>query len=382
MRRPRLFALAAAIGAGLLLGPAAAQELAPYQMVRSLQLVQDRIAAGDHAALPMQNRLLEMTDQRLRRADRDEFEDIRNVNALLAFAMSGGNPATLEAALATGGASDEARKIGEAVLYYLNGDVARARQAFSHIDTARIDEVLRPSFYLIGATVQGQEAPSEALGQLDRARLLAPGTLVEEAALRRSLPLAVAADDAGRFLQASSQYARRFLRSPYAAQFAEDFVDGVVQLVSSITHDEIEAIVEWMSREQARAVYLRLARLAAIEGHGELLDFAATRASSIDADEPDLRSELYANISDVTSQNVSEVMARLEELDEDSLTRRDRRLLHAARAVAAEVIAPTHGTLPGDSDAAAPGNDATAAFVSSARSKLDEIDALLERNVR
>ncbi len=32
--------------------------LPPYQMVRSLQLVQDRIAAGDHAALPIQRKLL------------------------------------------------------------------------------------------------------------------------------------------------------------------------------------------------------------------------------------------------------------------------------------------------------------------------------------
>ena len=41
----------------------------PYQMVRSLQLVQDRIAGGDHAALPMQRKLLEMIDARFARDD-------------------------------------------------------------------------------------------------------------------------------------------------------------------------------------------------------------------------------------------------------------------------------------------------------------------------
>ena len=39
-------------------------------MVRSLQLVQDRIASGDDAALPMQRKLLEMIDKRLREAAR------------------------------------------------------------------------------------------------------------------------------------------------------------------------------------------------------------------------------------------------------------------------------------------------------------------------
>ena len=55
-----------------LAGPAPAagdSDLEPYQMVRSLQLVQDRIASGDDAALPMQRKLLEMIDQRLRHAD-------------------------------------------------------------------------------------------------------------------------------------------------------------------------------------------------------------------------------------------------------------------------------------------------------------------------
>ena len=43
-------------------------------MVRSLQLVQDRIAGGDHAALPMQRKLLEMIDAALRAAEPDDFE--------------------------------------------------------------------------------------------------------------------------------------------------------------------------------------------------------------------------------------------------------------------------------------------------------------------
>ena len=40
------------------------RQLQPFQMVRSLELVQDRIAGGDHAALPMQRKLLEMIDAR------------------------------------------------------------------------------------------------------------------------------------------------------------------------------------------------------------------------------------------------------------------------------------------------------------------------------
>ena len=51
---------------------AGGDSLEPFQLVRSLQLVQDRLANGDHAALPMQRKLLEMIDAKLRQGDRAE----------------------------------------------------------------------------------------------------------------------------------------------------------------------------------------------------------------------------------------------------------------------------------------------------------------------
>ncbi|TIV73516.1 MAG: chemotaxis protein MotC, partial [Mesorhizobium sp.] len=52
--------------------------LQPYQLVRSLQLIQDRIAGGDHAALPMQAKLLEMIDARMRDANAEDFKEPKN----------------------------------------------------------------------------------------------------------------------------------------------------------------------------------------------------------------------------------------------------------------------------------------------------------------
>ncbi|MEP1113735.1 MAG: chemotaxis protein MotC, partial [Nitratireductor sp.] len=73
----RLVLLGALIAAPV---SAAAQgaAMAPFKVVRSLQLVQDRLARGDHAALPMQRKLLELTDARFRTVTREEFEDHRN----------------------------------------------------------------------------------------------------------------------------------------------------------------------------------------------------------------------------------------------------------------------------------------------------------------
>ncbi len=49
--------------------------LEPYQIVRSLELVQDRLAGGDHASQPMQRKLLEMIDQRFATKEGSRFEN-------------------------------------------------------------------------------------------------------------------------------------------------------------------------------------------------------------------------------------------------------------------------------------------------------------------
>lgn len=387
--------LPAAVLAALLAlpSPAVAEgALQPFQMVRSLQLVQDRIASGDHAALPMQKKLLEMIDARLRSVDAETMQDPRNYRALLVYAMSGGNPTTFEILLPRLELEDPQRMVATGVLHYVTGNVAQARRSFRRIDPAQSDPEVGAFLSLIRGSVTAAEEPRAALPYLDRARLLAPGTLVEEAALRRTVAVSAQLGEAARFMAAASLYVRRFLRSPYAAQFAETFVGGVLQLSDDIAHADIEEITSWMTREQARTVFLRLARISAIEGNARLLAFASARANlegEEDAAPGDVRGELYSSISSVTSDTVEEVYRRLERLDPSGLSSRDRALLDAARTVAREVLAPAPGTAPvrealseePAAETVAVGaddpHDVTSDLVSSARARLEAIDSLL-----
>src|SRR5690606_14672421 len=94
LRRRALLGIALALAAPLC--ASASSDLAPYQLVRSLQLVQDQIANGDHAALPMQQHVIRMIDERLNESQPEDFADGRNFRALMLYAMSGGNPRTVE----------------------------------------------------------------------------------------------------------------------------------------------------------------------------------------------------------------------------------------------------------------------------------------------
>ncbi|RUW07611.1 chemotaxis protein MotC, partial [Mesorhizobium sp. M1A.F.Ca.IN.020.03.1.1] len=150
--------------------------LQPYQLVRSLQLVQDRIAGGDHAALPMQAKLLEMTDARLRAADAGDFKDPKNFRALLVYGMSGGNPVTVEAAASRAATDPQSLAIAKGVVAYLNGRPAAAIEILKPIDPMSVPADLGAFLALVKGSLLATDEPATALTLLDEARLLSPGT--------------------------------------------------------------------------------------------------------------------------------------------------------------------------------------------------------------
>ncbi len=401
---------------------AQAASMQPYQMVRSLQRVQDRIADGDHAALPMQQKLLGIIDNRIRKADPADFSDPRNLQALLIYGLSGGNPKTLELLFSKLSLGPQESRLGEAIVRYALGDFTAARAVLQEIDPKSLPPEVGPPVALVSATVTARDNPLFAVRMLDEARLLSPGTLIEEAALRRSIPLAAALKDTERLARASEQYVRRFLRSPYATQFVDTFVAAVVELNDTVDPSMVDEVTAQMSDEQARIVYLRLARKSAIEGYERLLAFASQKAMAYgqDADgRNDPRAVLYANMASVSSDNVNDVLTALNSIDRHRLSKADQELLDAAVAIARAVLdEPRHTSalvpdsqpelvdarLPDEeisveddnnaeiaesaaslmtqeaADAVFPGdpeNDEADIYLKEMRSKLDDIDALL-----
>lgn len=318
--------------------------LQPYQLVRSLQLVQDRIAAGDHAAMPMQAKLLEMTDTRLREADAEDFKDPKNFRALLVYGMSGGNPSTVEAAVSRAKSVDaQDLTIAKGVINYLVGRPAGAIEVLKPIDPMTLPGDLGAFVALVKGSLMATDDPAAALTLLDEAKLLSPGTLVEEAALRRSVGIAVTQGDAARFALASTQYVERYLYSPYASQFADSFVSGVIALHMSISQDKLADITAMMDPEREKVIYLRIARRAAIDGLSELSAFASARAEhgrDGNTNQGDPRAQLYSSLSTVTSGTIEDVRTKLGKIDRSRLSDGDRALLDAAQAIAGEVVAP------------------------------------------
>lgn len=415
--------------------PARAQspdDLAPYKMIRSLQFVQDTVVLGDHSAMEMQRFLLTTIDERLRTAESSIFDDPRNVDAALVYAMSGGNPDTLEFLIRKDVDGHFDSRLTDALRNYLSGTGSQSVKSLAEIFPEYKRSRVGPYLALISANSVLRKDPALALSYFDWARLVAPGTIVEEAALRRSIYIASQAGWVDRSMAYANRYARRYLRSPYASQFADLFVTLAVDHFDKLDEKDILEVLSFMDVPRQREVYLRMARLAAISGQNKLASLAAERAQILSGDGesvPKVLADLYSGLASVPSGDVASAMETIVAIPDDKLSVKDRALKEAARAVAEEVLRapvasaqkaePLVTTVPEGEDASydsldaaetaarpseTPMDDATVAdsaagepqkdakdqkerasvdpafdsFVSGGRSKLDEIDKLLE----
>lgn len=399
--------------------------LVPYKMLRSLEFIQDSVVAGDSSAGEMQRFMLSTIDERLRSADKTVFDDSRNVDAALIYAMSGGNPDTLEYLMSRDINGNFDNRVADVLRKYLNGKGLLVVNTLADIAKEYRDKKIGPYLSLVAANVMSAKNPKEALKLYDWARLTAPGTIVEESALRRSLALSADAGLVPQGLGYAARYTRRFLHSPYASQFADLFVQLVVDHDADVKQQDIIDILSFMDPPRQREVYLRMARRAAIAGKADLAAMAAVHAQAIVNDGTDAFSALagfYGGVAGVSTPDMGAAIRKIDQMPAGELNQQDRALREAARMVADEITrAPDPAslkqgsplTLPNQEDtehdaavtnqpgAQSPGTagvEAGAAanaartpkegrqeadpsfntFVTTSRSKLDAIDGLLK----
>ena len=429
-RKQHRHSLVFALAVGMFV-PAGARAEGPdnlplYKMLRSLEFIQDSVVAGDSSAGEMQRFMLATIDERLRNADKAVFDDERNVNAAMIYTMSGGNPATLEYLMSRDVNGNFDNRVADVLRKYLNGKGLLVVNTLADIAREYRDKPIGPYLALVAGNVMSGKNAKAALTLYDWARLTAPGTIVEESALRRSLALCADAGMVPSGLEYARRYTRRFLHSPYASQFADLFVQLVVDHNTDVKQQDIVDILSFMDPAKQREIYLRMARRAAIAGKSDLATLAAGRAQAISNDGGDAFGALagfYGGVAAVSTPGLESAVTNLDQMPAGELNERDRALRDAAKAVAQEILrAPEpvslgQGTLPNlpnqqstEHDAAVtnqPGSQSPGtagveegaaasatptpeggrqeadssfnAFVTTSRSKLDAIDGMLKQ---
>ncbi len=317
------------------------RDLPIYMMVRSLLAVQDEVAKGDLGSLDMQRFLLNAVDERLRGASYEEFSDTRNADAAMIFAMSGGNPETLDLLIQRDVVGYFDNRITSALQAYLSGKGSSAKKLLNETVPEYRSQTIGPYLALVAANSIMQSNPAKALEYFDWARLALPGTIVEEAALRRSLFITVKEHMLERSKSGFRRYFQRFPLSPYSGQVADLLVDLLSSDFANVSLDELDGILQWLESSRQIEVYLRVARRAAIDGNYDLVEFASNRVLTLAPSEENTANRianLYLGLAKLPRGHTEEAKEILDSVNPEMLAPTERRLLNAVEFVLDEVL--------------------------------------------
>jgi chemotaxis protein MotC len=364
--------------------PAQGQEGAtPSELVRSLRAAQDKVALGDVDAHIALRALLVDVGRQLLATKPEVWKEPGNARAAVAFVLSGGDGRLLRRVVALGPLPGVSDKLLQGVLARGEGRPGDAAELLLPINARSLDPSIAGHVALVQAELVAKKDPKKAVAFLDDARLLAPGTLIEEAALRRQVGIVAAIGEFDRFEMLAANYMRRFPRSIYAAAFRRQFAADMAGRDDAAEPSRLErmaAVLEAMGPAERRDAYLSIAREALARGKVELARFAAVGAARLaEGEEADRRrAKLYEAAALVATADFEAAMATLQALDEARLAEEDLALLEAARAVGAEVARPTPSA---EATGTKPAEDMAAAFnvAGMARGAIARADELIAR---
>ncbi|NDW04882.1 hypothetical protein [Jiella pacifica] len=325
--------------------PAPTRGPQPYQVIRSLQFLQDQAARGNVSANRVQSRLLQWYGPAFERATQDAWKDGRNQRAAALFVLSGGPPSVLRMVLAKNDFPADVRPLLDGALAYVENRQTDAQKLLSALDVDAMEPGLAAQINLALAQMQAQSAPDKALERLRRVMLDGTGTLLEEAALRLAMVLAEDLGDHDRADGYGRLYFDRYARSVYAGNFRARFTALYVGRPVDQAEKTVALIADAVERiplADQLNIYLSIGRRALIAGNMKLAGMAGAKVLTVTGltNQARQRALLYVSASTLTEREPAETMAKLDEIDRESLHPADRKLYDAALSVLGEIRKP------------------------------------------
>lgn len=309
----------------------------PYEMVRSLQLLQWQMSQGNSQAHAAQRLLIERMDQAFLVVPAKEWRDPRNARAAIIHLLSGGRPDVTHALVERGHLTVIDERIVSGGLAYVEGREAEARAALADVDPLALEPSIGGHIALVRAALELSIDPQRSIALLDQARLLLPGTLVEEAALRREVFVAGSVGDAEKFQNLAMHYLRRYRNSIYASDFRRRFTAAVRSFGFATEPAQfplMESLFAEFDADTRRQLYLLSAYASLIEGRLTVARKAAERARTLAAadTQDQSRAMLYQAAASLDAERLPDALEMLWALDRTVLDGGDRALADAAMA--------------------------------------------------
>ncbi|MBB3996396.1 hypothetical protein [Aureimonas pseudogalii] len=310
----------------------------PFDVMRSVQFLQDQVARGNDRAIRVQALLLRRFGPTFLEADPVVWKDPRNVRAVILFTLSGGSSEVIDRLAGESLLDETQTALVQGASAYVRNDLETAAKRLLEVDLASLEPVLAAQLSLVLGQILQIDHPADALPHLDRARLLAPGTLIEEAALRLEATLVEAQGERTFADRLARQYFDRYADSSYAGNFEARFAAIYVGRAKTDPGAAMAAMADVLAGlpdpRQAR-LFLSASRRSLVEGNLKFANDAAQKGLSLEgvAEADRVRGRLYEVASRLGTTDPAGARSELEAIDAAQLHPEDAKLLDAAFGV-------------------------------------------------
>lgn len=343
---------------------AAAEDI--VSLVRDLNGQQNRMATGDVSARASTAKQFDLIEKALERDDINGADE-KTVRAIIIYFLCGGAAPKDKNKILSG--SSKFGPLLNASLLYAEGKDGGVPKELMLIDPKSVSQILGGHLALIQAGALIGSDNARAVGLLDLARLLMPGSLVEEAALRREVAILDPVREVDKIVLLSFRYVSLYSKSPYAKNFWDTLRRLILGESASASASKFVIVFDKAPPELKATLNLELARQALIEGRFEDARVSIERASSVDDTDSQKRVELYRSILASLKDDKLEL----------PLERFDLAKLNAKESALVGMVSSIRSALSARDAKAQTVRDETYEMSTSVRRALSNADDLLKR---
>ena len=316
----------------------------PWRLLRGLQILQDDLVAGKARSEDAYKLLLLQLAKVMDRLDDSVWNHERNIDALATYIILGG-------ATELGYKALQKTSLGKpqtlpllSAIAYAERDVKQAEKLMAELDFSTLPLSMSAHFILARSMIASSQDLNQALIYLNEARRSAPGTLVEEAALRRAIRVTGETKDFEYFRFLTQTYLRRFRKSYYILDFLKNFSFTLVRMTNE-KEEELILLLEETFREldvvHQVSVASYVARNSTISGKKKLSYWASEKAleqlrsgSRIHA-----RMQMYlAAIEIVDPEKTGMALKQLEAIEVTQLDQVDKQIHKSATLLGEQIL--------------------------------------------
>jgi chemotaxis protein MotC len=364
-------------------GQATAQALREIRSgLAALHQIQDEIASGTPDGAQLQPVILERVTSLLERLSAKELAEHDYQLALAELGLSGGERARVARLLRQAAGTGSLQQLLPAVEAYLDRDMGKAAERFEQADAASQGGANLDHFVALAKGTSLLETDLQrAREAFEHAILLAPGTLVEEVALRRLAAIGLKQEDPELFVRCAAVYLRRYASSPYSGEFLSGYADGAVLVNNRDSMERLADIAILLPTERSRRLLANAIAGLLSKGKIDLAKVQISRlqevksgASGAMAARAEL--ELMEILAGINDSRIPDPLHRLLKLDGTLTTETAQRLLAVARHVAWNIHKPLGAPAGPDTNEAASPADIENEFASIDQSLVQATSAL------